>query len=127
MSLTLKRSIAPPSDDASRHTWPLMIECLAASDGFPPKMFVYHRDIAGVDTFSCVASVQQLRELPEDAPTVVGDQQIPFFRKSAARFECRNEAQQMQIWEDTLEQAKAVFDNWRLGSDLTQELTVEIL
>lgn len=126
MSLTLKRKMAPSSEDAARHTWPLLIECTAASDGFPKKMFVYRRDIAGVDTFTCVASVQQLRELPEDAPTEVDGQQIPFFRKDSAQFECRSPSDQIRIWEDVLEQAQAVFDNWRLSADLTEELTVEI-
>lgn len=126
MSLTLVRKTAPPSNDDTRHTWPLVIECTAASDGFPTKMFVYRRDTAGVDTFSCVASVQQLRELPEDAPTVRGGQQVPFFRRDMAVFECRYEAQQLEIWEDVLQQAQAVFDNWRASAVLTNELTVEL-
>lgn len=122
MSLTLKRKIAPPSDDASRHTWPLHIECTAVTGDIPKKIFVYRRDLAENDTFSCVASVQQLRELPEDAPNADG----PFFRKAVAQFECRNEQQQFDIWEDVVNQVRDLSTNWQLGTQLTEELTITI-
>lgn len=74
---------ATPPDLAyqDRHHWPVRISAFNTSDDSPAKLFVLQTDITGGvngDTFSCVASIQQMEDLPEDE---VGDTS-PFYRVS---------------------------------------------
>jgi hypothetical protein len=73
---------------ADRHHWPIRITATYSEDDSAAKIFVMQTAAPGGyagDTFSCVASIQQMEDLPEDAvgPT------SPYYRVNQVTVYCR--------------------------------------
>jgi hypothetical protein len=72
---------ATPAELATshRHQWPVRMSAFNSSDDTPASIFVMQKAAPGEfdrDRFSCVASVQQMEDLPVGAPDSSG----PFYR-----------------------------------------------
>ena len=95
------------ADDASasQHSWPLKVDVTQDIGGtLSPKVFVFHallRDAASVgDRFEAIASIHQMADLPEDAPSYTpgNDYAIPFYRVSSLTFHCTSPQEADDLW-----------------------------
>jgi len=93
--LTVDSVISVEDEVTNQHVWPLVITAVSSQSGLSSKIFVYHAewgdDPYQGDVFECVASVQQMTEIPEDAPGGgEGDNQTPYYRSDVLSFHCRS-------------------------------------
>lgn len=75
----VRESTPPELAAADRHHWPVRMTATYDADGTPAKVFVMQTAAPGLfssDLFSCVASVQQMEDLAEDAP----EETSPYYR-----------------------------------------------
>ncbi len=83
----------------ARHQWPLRITATNTNDDTPAYVFVMQVAAPAAsdlgDDFSCVASVQQLTELPISAP-VPG---VAYYRVNSVTIMCRNPDLAVEAWE----------------------------
>jgi hypothetical protein len=86
-----------------QHVWPLRVTALSGIPGIPSELFVYRsapkNDPYIGDSYSCMASVPQLTELPANTPQLSGDKMVPFYRKNSMEFYCRSEQEAEELWE----------------------------
>lgn len=80
-----------PADLASadRHQWPVRVSATNLADATPAHVFVMRKAAPGEwssATFSCVASAQQMDDLPIGAPGPDG----PFYRVATVTAMCRS-------------------------------------
>lgn len=96
-NLVRAESTAGDALDA-RHQWPLRVTATNSSDGSPAYIFVMQVAAPAAaalgDDFSCVASVQQLTELPTNAPG-----ESSYYRVSSVTILCRNPDLLIEAWE----------------------------
>jgi hypothetical protein len=116
--------------DAKQHTWPLKVTAVSSEPGLPSEIFVYQasapQDKFNADMFSCISSVQQLTELPKDAPVTVGTTIVPFYRKNTVEFHCRSEAEYQDVWTRIQEDVQTLLTNFRAFADMQTVETVDI-
>ena len=126
--ITLTRYTAAPNalPLSEQQVWPITIEATAV--GISPHIFVYrahqHGDPFGGDAFSCVASVNQLYELPRDRADVINDTfQIPFYRSCKLELFCRSQAEADYIWTVVNEDVQNLITNFNLSFALQGTVT----
>jgi hypothetical protein len=108
----LVKAETPPEEAPSqRHVWSLRVTATYTSDDTAAKIFVMQagqsmEDPVG-DTFSCVASVQQMTEIPADAPSESG----PYFRLSQITFYARSEDHAVEAWQKIQEAVRDLARN----------------
>jgi hypothetical protein len=79
------------------------------------------------DVFECVASIQQMSEIPEDAPGVgEGGNLVPYYRKDVLTFYCRNSEQADSLWEKVQADVRDLLRNHRAMQNLLTSETVTI-
>jgi hypothetical protein len=116
----------------SRHVWPLQVTAVSQEEGLSSKMFVYHAEMQDDpyqgDVFECVASVQQMTELPEDEPGTGQDgNMIPYYRTDTLLFHCRSTEEAEDLWEKVQADVKDLLQNFMaLTSGLQTQETVTI-
>ncbi len=93
-------------------------------------IFVYHaqtedRSIAG-DIFECVASYQQMQELPVDAPDTEAEVPIPYYRKSVVEFYLTDPDEMAEIWSIVQFDAKHLVTSARHWGKINTTDTVTI-
>lgn len=101
------------------------VRIAAERNGQPARIFVYHsaaNPIPSMDHFSCVASVPQLAELPENSPL----SGVPFYRTSELHAVARNAQHARVIWDKVHQAVKDLADNLALLDRLTVVETVNI-
>lgn len=111
----LTRFSTPEQDTlVERHHWPIRIDAAVATEDpevfQPVKIFVMHQAPPGGlfgDFFSCVASVQQLEDLPEDAPI----EGVPFYRVSSVTQLCRTPEAAVEFWEAVVSVVQELSNN----------------
>jgi hypothetical protein len=115
-----------PNQDTltQRHHWPIRVDAkkLVGTVFVPAKIFVMHQAPPGGlfgDFFSCVASVQQLEDLPEDTP----DPGVPFYRVASIIQLCRTPEAAVEFWEAVKSVTQELQDN--LESSATLEVEEE--
>lgn len=134
MSIELTRSSVIPVEDEvlSQHVWPLSVTAVSNQNGLSSKIFVYHAEDGDDpfmgDIFECVASVQQMTEIPEDQPGIGEDgNNIPYFRKDTLLFHCRSASQADDLWVKIQADVKDLLQNYlALTSGLQTTETVTI-
>lgn len=102
-----------------RFNWPIRIDAqkLEGEEFVPAKIFVMHHAPPGGlfgDFFSCVASVQQLEDLPEDAP----EPGVPFYRVSSITQLCRTPSAAVEFWEAVKNITQELQDNLVASANL---------
>lgn len=115
----------------SQHVWPLKIVAESDEEGLSSKIFVFHAedgdDPYQGDVFECVASVQQMVEIPEDESGIGEDgNNIPYFRSEVLQFNCRSEYEAEELWAKVQVDVKDLLQNFRAASNLTTVETVTI-
>lgn len=105
MNITLRKEESTPdlSQIGHRGSWPLRISAFSdEAMTVPAKVFVYQRAGMGSslngDSFSCVADVLHMQEVPEDTPT----EDVPFFRTSVMHVICRSQTHVSEFWNDVV-------------------------
>ena len=129
MNLTLKREEAAPLQFGmeDRGSWPLTISAFYDAEMTQPaKVFVYQRAGLGSslngDSFSCFASILQMSEIPEDAPT----SDCPYFRVAVATLICRSQQHALGFWNEALSAAQHLIDEEAAASVVTVTSTVTL-
>lgn len=125
----IRYSTPPPAQDnlIERHHWPIKIDALqlTAPDTYTPaKIFVIHQAPPGglfADFFSCVASVQQMEDLPEDEPS----EGVPFYRVDSITQLCRTPAAAEEFWEAVRSVTQELADNLQAAENL--EIADEVI
>lgn len=117
----LTRFSTPAQDTlVQRHNWPIRVDAerLIGVDTYEPaKIFVMHQAPPGGlfgDFFSCVASVQQMEDLPEDAP----EPGVPFYRVASVTQLCRTPEAAVEFWEAVKSVAQELHDNLEAAAAL---------
>lgn len=116
----LTRFSTPTQDTLiQRHHWPIRIDAqkIEGQSLIPAKIFVMHEAPPGGlvgDFFSCVASVQQLEDLPEDAP----EPGVPFYRVSSVTQLCRTPEAAVEFWEAVKSVTQELKDNLEAAAAL---------
>lgn len=117
----LIRFTTPDQDTLSqRHHWPIRIDAkkLEGEVFVPAKIFVMHQAPPGGlfgDFFSCVASVQQLEDLPEDEP----ESGVPFYRVASVTQLCRTPEAALEFWDAIKNVTQELQDNLEASSTLS--------
>ena len=120
--ITLTRYTVSPNAVplSNQHCWPITI--IASGIGISSSIFVYRAaqkgDPFGGDGFSCVASVNQMYELPEDEGYVGTERQLPFFRRHKLELFCRSQSEADYIWKVVNEDVASLLDNFNMASAL---------
>lgn len=104
-----------PPPGPRRTAWPISI--LAEGTNIDDHIFVYHvgkpdDPIAG-DKFECVASINQMQELPKtqgmSLTTTTG---IPFYRHNELKFVARSALEAKRIWDEVVNEVHELVENW---------------
>ena len=131
----LTRFTTPAQDTlVQRHNWPIRIdaeelvtaavldptsrEVITPAVYSPAKIFVMHQAPPGGlfgDFFSCVSSVQQLEDLPEDAPEVG----VPFYRVASVTQLCRTPEAAVEFWDAVKGVTQELQDNLEAAANLS--------
>lgn len=101
-----RSTIELKKDDPCRHNWPMQVTVEAETEDADPNVFVYHAAAypgTDGDTFSNVASKQDMDVIPVGAPADLENEHptqdyIPFYRTSTASFDCYNTTECERIW-----------------------------
>jgi hypothetical protein len=132
-TFTLQRDAVPePSfGSANQQTWPLRITCSAPPTGLDASIFVYHAvslaTSAPQDAFECIASVEQMRELPLNNPTTGSDgQAVPYYRLAVLTVNCRSAQEADELWGKVQEDANELLVNFAAMLDLVASETVTV-
>jgi hypothetical protein len=124
--LTLNREAVTFQDTDIEHSWPLRVTA-EGGYGLPSEIFVYHAGMPGQpseDVFECVASVQQLMELPLTRPAP--DHAIPYYRSAVLEVWCRSALQADTTWDELKEEAVILAENWQAAQRLAATDTFNI-
>lgn len=110
---------------ADRHHWPIRVDAVLSGGTTPAKVFVIHQQPAGGlvgNFFSCVASVQQMEDLPEDEP----EPGVPFFRVASVTQVCRTPEAAGEFWEAVKSAVQNLADNLAAVDQLSvaEEVTI---
>lgn len=109
----------------ARHQWPLRITATDSITGQPAPIFVMQvaAPVAAElgDDFSCVASVQQLSELPTSSTTG-----MPFYRVASVTLLCRNPDLAVEAWEKIQDTVQDLVNNLTATLVLADVETVTI-
>lgn len=126
MFVLLRETTPPDIALADRHTWPARYSVTLSADASDAKVFVMRTRPPGEfvgDTFSCIASAQQMTDLPEDEAGSSG----PFFRTHTITLLCRSAAAALEFDEKVKSALQDLADNLSAAEQLTVAETTTIL
>lgn len=107
----LVREATPPELLTShRHQWPVRVSVFYSADDTAAPVLVMRKAAPGEfdsDKFSCVASVQQMEDLPIDAPDTTG----PFYRVSTVTMLARSAEAALEFEEKVTEALQDLANN----------------
>lgn len=131
MSISLVVESLLEEEINGQHVWPLKITATSSTQGLSSKIFVYHasgdEDPYSGDLFECVASAQQMDEIPEDAPAQINATiSIPYYRSDELQFNCRSPEEAESLLVDIQEDVQDLLDNFTASVNLTQQQTIII-
>lgn len=121
------RSIELP--DVLRQAWAITIQ--AQGFNIDSEIFVYHigaaNDGISGDRFECVASVNQLTEIPKFAgQTLTKNLSIPYYRSAVLEFVCRTPEEVDYIWDRVQKEVSYLVINYNAAQDLVAVETTSI-
>ena len=101
--------------EALRQAWPVTV--LAEGTNMDDHVFVYHvgkaDDPIQGDKFECVASVNQMHELPKtQGVSLTTETGIPFYRSNVLEYVCRSAEEAERIWKEVVNQVQMLVRNW---------------
>lgn len=128
ITLTLLQTTAEFDGASDQHTWPMRVEAVSTIAGLSSKIFVYHATMGADqwrgDNFDCVASVQQMSLIPEDAPVKVEGGVVPYYRKNIAEVWFSSPEALAECWADIQVHVQDLIDNYRATLTLAANQTV---
>lgn len=131
MAIDLQRSGLEVQEVNNQQCWPLEVVATSSEAGLSSKIFVYHAnlddDAYQGDIFECVASVQQMLDLPEDAAVQEnGEYVVPYYRTDRMVADTRHPDDAETLWADVQEDVEDLLKNWRASQALSTLETVTI-
>lgn len=129
--IDLERSGLDTQEVNNQHVWTLKVVATSNEPDLSAKIFVYHAnmddDAYEGDIFECVASVQQMLDLPEDAATTEdGEYVVPYYRSDVMLIDLRHPDYADDLWEDIQADVTDLVNNWRAAQSLSSIETVTI-
>ncbi len=111
-----------------QHVWPLKITANSIQAGLSSSIFVFHASLDADpyegDVFEAIASVQQMTEIPENAPAVDSNGELcPYYRSNTLTFYARSPAEAEDLWNDILEDVDDLTRNWAALTSLQDDGT----
>lgn len=114
-----------------RKNWPLKVTATSTLPGLDASIFVYHAadasDPIQGDTFSNVASLQDMESLPKDAPTEVeGDSTedyVPYYRVSEVILDFYDLTELNRAWSIIKHDTDKLVKEYKLSLTLKQDET----
>lgn len=121
-----KEEVVLQPNNVCRKNWPLKITAESTIPGLDSNIFVFHAaddaDPVQGDTFSNVASLQDMESLPTDAPTYVeGDATedfVPFYRVHELILDFYNLDELNRAWSIIKKDTDALVKEYRLYNKL---------
>lgn len=122
IKLTKFMSEALEGQPANQQVWPISIK--AEGVDMPSAIFVYHVAVPGSafegDIFECVASPNQLHELPANQAAPISEgYQVPFYRRDICEFYARSASEAARIWEIIQEEVATLVRDVNASNTLT--------
>lgn len=114
---------------AQRQAWPVTI--LAEGVNMDEHIFVYHvgkaEDPIPGDRFECVASVNQMYEIPKNQGVSLTTQTgIPYYRSNVLEYVARTAEEAEEIWTKVQQEVEWLVKNWNSALRLKAISSVEI-
>ena len=123
MAIELQRLgvFAVEDEVTSQHVWPLVVTAVSSEAGLASEIFVYHAEMGDDpyegDVFECVSSIQQMTEIPTDAPAEGEDgNNIPYYRKNVLTFHCRSAEEAEDLWGKVQADVTDLLQNYRAAT-----------
>lgn len=115
--LRLERQTITQETFTNRHVWPLKVAVVSLTQELTNNIFVFHAalqdDLYCGDVFECVASVQQLTDLPENKAAYDDNGQlVPYYRTNSLIFNARTPAEAEELWEAIKDDTEDLARNW---------------
>lgn len=117
------------SDDVEsvpgQHVWPLRITATSSNENLGPEIFVFHAsvddDVYCGDVFECVASIQQLGDIPIDTAGFDDNGQlVPYFRKDTLTFHARSPQEADELWAQIKNDVDELVKNYLALTNITE-------
>ena len=130
MSISIVREgITEAITPERQHNWVMKLTSTSNEAGLDANVFVYHAALNGDtiegDTFECIASAQQMSELPVGVATSTSDTTlIPYYRTNIASVFCRSEQEAEDTFAAIIEDVNDLIRNFRSFSNLNTSETV---
>lgn len=133
MSANIKLTRMPSPDWALnpelRQAWPVKIQ--AEGVNMDDHIFVYHigkaDDPIPGDRFECVASLNQMNELPKNSGiSVTTETGIPYYRSNVLQYVCRSQSEALRIWNVVVEEVQLLVANYDAAMILQEAAFAEI-
>lgn len=117
--IKLVQFVANDQHSHERHVWPLVVQATGAN--IASEIFVYQATAKGDamdaegDTFSCIASANQMYELPNSRSLTLTDKyQLPFYRTAQLEVFCRSPEEMNEVWSFIQEDVQRLLDNYNI-------------
>jgi hypothetical protein len=130
--IALTREALDPEEINPDHVWYLKVTAESSEEGLTSKIFVYHAysdDFSGSypgDIFTCVASIKQMQDIPEDEPSDDPEDLNPFYRLAVFEAFFTNPEELEDAWNIIVQDTTALVRSHRLAAELEDSLTVNI-
>ena len=133
IDLQVDSVIGVEDEVTNQHVWPLVVTATSNQAGLSSKIFVYHAEDGDDpylgDVFECVASVQQMTEIPEDEGGG-GEEtnQTPYYRTEVLNFHCRSALEASELLEKVEADVKDLLQNYvaLTGGNLQTSQTINV-
>lgn len=115
--LRLERQTITQETFVNRHVWPLRVSVTSLQPGLTNNVFVFHAalqdDLYCGDVFECVASVQQLNDLPENKAAYDDNGKlVPYYRTNTLVFNARTPLEAEELWDAIKDDTQDLARNW---------------
>lgn len=108
-----------------QHVWPLRITATSSNENLGPEIFVFHAsmddDVYCGDVFECIASIQQLGDLPVNKAAYDDNGQlVPYYRTDSLTFHARSPQEAEDLWSQIKVDTNELVKNWLALSDISE-------
>lgn len=124
-TVELTRSDATDVTFNGRHAYQVSVAAVSTFSGLSSKVLVVHSGagVDGNDIFSCVASLPQMQDLPEDSVGTEGTDGYPFYRVDSINFLGYTIEELDSLWVKIIEDTQDLVDNFKLSGGYTNQIT----
>lgn len=124
----IREEVSLKKGNECNRNWPIKVTAESDIDGLDSNIFVYHaadeNDPIEGDTFSNVASLQDMESLPIGAPAEVeGDiteDYVPYYRTNEVELNCHNLNDAARIWSVIKRDAALLVREYKKSINLTE-------